>query len=329
MSQLGSRKGLSGACVSCKQLKRKCNRAHPECSTCVRSVFTYPTTIHNWLIYRVGRACSYSDAPLRLHGDTTSLLNSETHEAPSDGTLTSRRPQSDDSPTSFFGIAVSSSDLFRHEVLQKSAVDVAICKDVCNILGERDEIVALAAKYFDTLSHRMPFIWKDRFNSRLRSMHSNPHADFSLLCLCISLVIQHPPKYGQSVLSSVYAVIKSHISLLETSGFLSLEFVQARLLLSVFEIGHGLYPAASISIGACARTARALGLNKKQFKNASLDNSSKQRAEEEKRVWWEIVNLDRYAPSSELVGGNMDFPSPISVNYCESEFSYCYFIAKT
>jgi hypothetical protein len=95
--------------------------------------------------------------------------------------------------------------------------------------------------------------------------------------------------------SSTYTTIKSHISLLEATGFLSLEFIQARILVTVFEMGHGLYPAASISISACARTARALGLNKKRFMDTVSDDFSRQRAEEVKRVWWEIVNLDRYA----------------------------------
>jgi hypothetical protein len=180
-----------------------------------------------------------------------------------------------------------------HEPLQKTTVEVAICRDAIEILGNHDEVTAITTDYFDTLSNRIPFIWKDRFNSRLHSVHTNPHADFSLLCLCIYLIVQYPPKYGQNVQSSVYAIIKGHISLLEASGFLSLEFVQARLLLSIFEIGHGLYPAASISIGACARTARAFGLNKKRFGNSFSDYSARQRAEEEKRVWWEIVNLDR------------------------------------
>jgi len=70
--------------------------------------------------------------------------------------------------------------------------------------------------------------------------------------------------------------------------------VQARLLVSLYEMGHGIHPAASISIGACARTARALGLNKKLFQRAQGDHASRLRAEEEKRVWWALLNLDRF-----------------------------------
>jgi hypothetical protein len=239
----------------------------------------------------VGRTCRYYIVPSQRQGGLRSSVTPDTRIHSSDGDFVSRRSQSDNPPTSLLGNAVLSID--PHEPLQKATVEVAICRDAIEILGNHDEVTAITTDYFDTLSNRIPFIWKDRFNSRLQSVHTNPHADFSLLCLCIYLIVQYPPKYGQNVQSSVYAIIKGHISLLEASGFLSLEFVQARLLLSIFEIGHGLYPAASISIGACARTARALGLNKKRFGNSFSDDSAGQRGEEEKRVWWEIVNLDR------------------------------------
>jgi hypothetical protein len=91
--------------------------------------------------------------------------------------------------------------------------------------------------------------------------------------------------------SSLYITVKSVISLLESTNFLSLELVQCRLLVAFYEIGHGISPAASISIAAGARTARALGLNKQwvrpDFGGHTID------AEEERRVWWAVFNLDR------------------------------------
>lgn len=241
----------------------------------------------------MGRTCHYRSVPTQRQEDLESSLTPETPVRSSERGLASPPYQSDKPTISLLGNAASSIGPFRHEGLQKSTVEIAICRDALEILGKRDEVAAITDNYFHTISHRIPFIWRDRFNGRLLSMHSNPHADFSLLCLCIHLVVQYPPKYGQNVRSSVYAMIESHTSLLEASGFLSLEFIQARLLLSIFEMGHGLYPAASISIGSCARTARAFGLHKKRSGNFFTNDSDRQRTEEETRVWWEIVNLDR------------------------------------
>jgi len=92
--------------------------------------------------------------------------------------------------------------------------------------------------------------------------------------------------------SSLYVNVKSKISLLESTNYLSLMAIQARLLVTFYEMGYGITPAASISISACASSARAFGLNKKTFQNAATEDAQF-RAEEEKRVWWAVIILDR------------------------------------
>lgn len=151
----------------------------------------------------------------------------------------------------------------------------------------------MAGRYFEANYHRMPMISKAYFYERLPFVFAKPKADFVVLCLGIHLITQFPAPQMLSMQSSLYVLVKNTISLLESTGFLSLEVVQARLLVSFYEMGHGLHPTASISIGACARTARALGLNKKSFQRMEGDHTARLRAEEEKRAWWAVINLDR------------------------------------
>ena len=150
----------------------------------------------------------------------------------------------------------------------------------------------MAGKYFETNYQRMPIISKAYFYERLPFVFAKPKGDFLVLCLGIHLITQFPTPPILSMQSSLYILVKNSISLLESTGFLSLEVVQARLLVSFYEMGHGIHPTASISIGACARTARALGLNKKAFQMTEGDHTARLRAEEEKRVWWAVINLD-------------------------------------
>jgi hypothetical protein len=93
--------------------------------------------------------------------------------------------------------------------------------------------------------------------------------------------------------SSLYVNVKSKISLLESTSYLSLMVIQARLLVAFYEMGHGISPGAAISISACASSARALGLNKKAFQTVQGEGSTLLNAEEEKRVWWAVLILDR------------------------------------
>jgi hypothetical protein len=160
-----------------------------------------------------------------------------------------------------------------------------------------EEIHAIVGKYFESNYRRMPIISKAYFHERLPGIFITPKADFIVLTMCIHLIIQFPVAPLLSMQSSLYVLVKNMISILESTGFLSLEVVQARLLVSFYEMGHGIHPAASISIGACARTARALGLNKKKFKIIPKDYAARLREEEEMRVWWAVTNLDRCVKS--------------------------------
>lgn len=184
-------------------------------------------------------------------------------------------------------------DPFAHESLRQPTVDVAVATEAAKILGSVEDVLVLARKYFEGTYRRMPIISKAYFYERLPFVFSKPKGDFLVLCLCIHLVSQFPTPQMMSMQSSLYILVKNMICLLGSTGFLSLEVVQARLLMSLYEMGHGIHPAASISIGACARTARALGLNKKLFQGAHGDHAARLRAEEEKRVWWAVLNLDR------------------------------------
>ncbi|RDH36051.1 hypothetical protein BDQ94DRAFT_167685 [Aspergillus welwitschiae] len=72
--------------------------------------------------------------------------------------------------------------------------------------------------------------------------------DYTLLALCISLLCTSPPpSSGDGTLSglqSTYLHIKSWIAVIEGLGITSLKIVQARTLVTLFEVAHGFYPAA-------------------------------------------------------------------------------------
>jgi hypothetical protein len=78
---------------------------------------------------------------------------------------------------------------------------------------------------------------------------------------------------------------------------MSIQVLQAGLLLSLYELGHAIYPSAYLSIGACARYAYALGINKDANTQVSKVLTLVE-LEENRRVWWGIVILDRFEFSS-------------------------------
>ena len=193
----------------------------------------------------------------------------------------------------FFANALTELDPFRYEALRQPTVDVAVSTEAMKILGTVEDVHKTATTYFATVHLRLPIIFPTSFLDRLPSLFARPQADFTALCLCMHLAQQSPSRDEGSMQSTLYVQTKSVLSLLEATGCLSVSFIQCRILLTYYELGHGIYPAAYISIGACARAARGLGLNKKRFQSVGFDGAASPKAEEEKRVWWAVVNLDR------------------------------------
>lgn len=170
-------------------------------------------------------------------------------------------------------------------------VDEAVRTQAKEILKSFANAQVATESYFATIYKRMPIISKKRFCERLPSLLVDAPADFIALCLCMFLLQQHPLRESQNLQPALYVMIKNILSLLECSGYLSLHTVQCRLLVAFYEIGHGIYPAALISIGASARMSQALGITRN---TRCIDcDTTRMNGEEERRIWWAVVNLDR------------------------------------
>jgi hypothetical protein len=160
-------------------------------------------------------------------------------------------------------------------------------------IGDVSAIRNAATKYYKSIHVWFPILSELSYYERLPNVFAKPCAEYSLLSLSMMLIITTPPaKETLDSFTSLYILVKSSIAIVEAANINSLEVVQARLLVSLFEFGHGM-PAAFISIAATVRAAVAIGLNQ-TIKFPCTDVSANcARLEEGLRVWWGIVMLDR------------------------------------
>jgi hypothetical protein len=119
--------------------------------------------------------------------------------------------------------------------------------------------------------------------------------DFALLCCTIVLLNSTPQEsQGTYILDSehksMYLMAKSWTSLLEGAGFNSINFVKVRLLISIFEVSHGLYPAAYLSVAATIRAADALVVFEGDSRSLAETDT-----EEFRIMWCGIAVIDRLA----------------------------------
>ncbi|KAK5659530.1 hypothetical protein OQA88_732 [Cercophora sp. LCS_1] len=147
--------------------------------------------------------------------------------------------------------------------------------------------VATTNKWFPILSPKRLF--HDVSNIQL----SNPDPSLVLLLCCIRL-ISLTDYFGPC---PEYKLAKALSSQAENEGIVSLRLIQSVLLLAAYEIGHGIYPAAYLTLSRAARLGVLAGLG--QDGHVALPRlfkigDSLTLREEERRTSWGNFMLDRF-----------------------------------
>jgi hypothetical protein len=120
--------------------------------------------------------------------------------------------------------------------------------------------------------------------------------EFALICYSILLLHRTPQQlHGVNALhpthKSMYLMAKTWITLLEGAECNSIDFVKARLLITLFEVSHGFNIAAYLSIANTVRAADALIAFEQRGVSESL---AVQNIWEYRIMWWGIAILDRF-----------------------------------
>jgi hypothetical protein len=158
------------------------------------------------------------------------------------------------------------------------------------LLGDLDKLQTTVAAFFAEIHPWMPIVSRKRCLERYLLPEYTQQSDVALLLLCITLVTGLDPT-GSSK-SSLYTIASRYYNELTKSDSLSFLTLQSGVLLALFELGNGIYPAAYTTVGACARFAHALGLPSGKIIGVTKPATLVE-VEERRRVWWAIVILDR------------------------------------
>lgn len=182
--------------------------------------------------------------------------------------------------------------LLQHSLLETlPTAGTTVPQDILQLLGDLDEIQLTAMRFFKHIHQWMPFISKKRFYDLYLQPAFRSRPDIVLLLLALKLITTFPPAGSRSPRTALYNSTK-HFYLKVEESF-SILVLQAGVLIALYELGHGIYPAAFLSIGACARYAHALGINvSRTAPNRRVLTLVE--VEERRRVWWAIVILDRF-----------------------------------
>jgi len=160
------------------------------------------------------------------------------------------------------------------------------------------EVVSI---YSRTLNSWFGFSSAVRLCSELQTTWDDCQVDSTLLVSTI-LLFNTNPQSIEGIYSlhpdtmTLYLSCRSWIALLEGTGLNSINLVYSRLLMTLFEVVHGLYPAAYLSIAATVRAADALSVFDGNGVPLSLPLGPIGLKEEEeyREMWCGIFVLDRF-----------------------------------
>jgi hypothetical protein len=285
------------ACVSCRRQKRKCDKLLPSCSLCSR----------------MSRPCDYSEAmPNPTSEDFASMrqkiadLEARLEGRRSEGwhrpmRSLSRSPGSSVGPHStdatFPAAFFLDGEVFKEAQMVVLKPNIPVPPEVAATVGVSIlDIQDVADRYFANVHIWLPFVSKKRMQLALSNPGVELTLDLALLLLSMKLIVQVPQGGPHSARSPLYSLTKGYFNMVDSFGVVSLQVLQADLLIAAYEIGHGIYPAAYLTTGHCARLGHILGLNDRQNAPQLLRRKPGAWAEleEMKRVWWTVMLLDRY-----------------------------------
>ncbi|KIX07922.1 uncharacterized protein Z518_02576 [Rhinocladiella mackenziei CBS 650.93] len=290
------------ACVACRKQKRKCDKALPSCSLCSR----------------MSRSCDYSESNPHPSADDFAMMRQKIADL--EARLEGRRSdmfwnepkrsigKSPNTTNTDFGLANDNRPTFpaaffldaevftdAHMTITKPAL--AVPSEILATLGTSMlDIQDVVDRYFANIHTWLPFISKKRMELTLCNPSIELSLELALLLLAMKLIIQVPSGDSPGIRSPLYTLTKRHFSRAESVGLISLQTLQASILIAAYEIGHAIYPAAYLTTGHCARLGHALGLNDRRHAPQALKKKIGAWAEieEMKRTWWATMLLDRH-----------------------------------
>ena len=276
------------ACFTCRRGKRRCDRTLPTCTLCARK--------GGRCVYADHRGQSYPSPP-----DSRDVAWSGPHTPDDAGTSQGqaagldRASCSANALSTSMAIAFIAPAVFCDSRLEFPRLDVAIPSDVAACIGDSQQIRETAAHFFRCTASWMPIISRKNFYNNALNPLSPRRREVALLALCMRLYCSNLQEDVEDARTPLYGMAKRFYSEVEATGPLSIYVVQAAMFIAIYEIGHAIYPAAYLTVGACARYGAAMGLDKtmKHLMGDDTIGRSWIEVEEMRRAWWAMLIMDR------------------------------------
>lgn len=199
------------------------------------------------MVRRAPRPCSYQVA----YQDETRDIQSDT--APSSVAI--KQALRNDFPRAFF----LDPALFNYCAPPSTPHSPSIPRAVEALLGDSDSEKVLAAEYFKIADRWMPNISRMRFYGSLINPATPADPKIAAILLAMKLILSCPE--DANFCSEIYAAAKDFQLRMEMAGYLTIYILQSAILLTMYELGHAIFPGAFTFVSICSHYAPALKID--------------------------------------------------------------------
>jgi len=170
--------------------------------------------------------------------------------------------------------------------------DISVPSEVTELIGH--DVHSICHRYFATTHTWFPFVSPKRVYQRVDS-DSTTDAGLALLLLCMKLDSM-PCGELRPAESTLYQAARRYVSALEDTSTVSLCLLQALVMIALYELGHGIFPAVFLTVGRAARLGVLMSLHCRNFARSTQllkPSGTWTPREEERRTWWATLVLER------------------------------------
>lgn len=135
-----------------------------------------------------------------------------------------------------------------------------------DILVNRPRVREAVSLYFNGVNTWFTIIERAGFERQLETTWDKLPAEASAMALCMAL-IAHPPnqKPSKGMGDTAYHSTKAILSLVQSKVPMSIQLLQAELLVALYEFSQSMPQQAYLSLGRCLHMAKAFGWHSSSF----------------------------------------------------------------
>ncbi|KAI9152101.1 Transcription factor BOA15 [Paramyrothecium foliicola] len=185
-------------------------------------------------------------------------------------------------------------DLFRPVTHSSLSTAAPVPQHISQLLAMGPD--AICETYFGSIDTWFPFVSRKRLDQVIRNRNQSEAPGASLLLLCMRLITDNPLLNGDSPTESMfYRPARAYANVIEESAPASLHLFQALVLIALYELGHGIFPVAYLTVSRAARIGILRGVHDRKNSTQLLVTPPTYTIwEEERRTWWAASILERH-----------------------------------